>query len=233
MSLKLGDTFPDKKVKTSTGIFTLYEYFGDSWGIFFSHPADFTPVCTTELQEVACIQKKFTDRNVKMIAISCDSVESHIEWIKDVDDYGTKTKVDFPIIEDTTREFAEELGMLDPAERTSTGLPLTARAVFIIAPDKTVKLSILYPASTGRNFDEILRVIDSLQLTANYKVATPANWKNGEQCMILPSVTDEEAIKLFSTFTTVEVKSKRPYMRLVADPSCAPKKADDKGGAAP
>lgn len=233
MSLKLGDKFPNKKVNTSTGEFTLYEYFGDSWGIFFSHPADFTPVCTTELQEAACIQKKFSERNVKMIAISCDSVETHKEWIKDIDDYGTKTKVDYPIIEDTKREFAEELGMLDPAEKTSTGLPLTARAVFILAPDKTVKLSILYPASTGRNFDEILRVIDSLQLTANHKVATPANWKNGEKCMILPSVTHDEAIKLFSSYTTVDVQSKKPYMRLVDDPSCAPKKDDDKGGAAP
>jgi 1-Cys peroxiredoxin 6 len=190
------------------------------WGILFSHPADFTPVCTTELGAVAKIIPEFEKRNVKVIAISCDPVDSHVSWIKDIGAYGKLPGGDFPypIISDPHREIAVKLGMLDEKEKDKAGLPLTARAVFIVAPDKKLKLTILYPATTGRNFDEILRVIDSLQLTAYKRVATPANWQSGGECMVLPNVSPEDAQKLFPQHRTENVPSGKPYIRITPQP---------------
>lgn len=215
MPLNLGDTFPDFTVDTTEGTINYHEWLGDSWGVFFSHPADFTPVCTTELGAVAKLIPEFTKRNTKVIAISCDPVESHRGWIKDIVVYNTLPGGDFPypIISDPKRELAIKLGMVDPVDKDKAGLPVTCRAVFIIAPDKKLKLSILYPATTGRNFDEILRVIDSLQLTAYKKVATPANWQSGGDCMILPTVSKDDAEKLFPGFKSMEVPSGKPYIR--------------------
>ena len=219
MPLNLGDTFPDYTFDTTEGTINFHDWLGDSWGIFFSHPADFTPVCTTELGVVASLIPEFQKRNVKVIALSCDPVDSHKNWIKDIQAYnGLNDGWPYPIISDPHREIAVKLGMLDPAEKDKAGLPLTARAVFIIGADKKVKLSILYPATTGRNFDEILRVVDSLQLTAFKKVATPANWQNGGQCMVLPTVTPEDAAKLFPEHKVASVPSGKPYIRVTPQP---------------
>ncbi|KAJ7334569.1 Peroxiredoxin-6 [Desmophyllum pertusum] len=175
--VNLGDIFPDFNVDTSKGEIHFHTYIKDSWAILFSHPADYTPVCTTELGRVANLVPDFQKRGVKLIALSCDGVESHKGWIKDIKDFSNfQEEFPYPIIADEGRELAVKLGMIDPDEKDAQGLPLTARAVFIIGPDKKLKLSLLYPATTGRNFDEILRVIDSLQLTATKKVATPADW---------------------------------------------------------
>merc|ERR1712176_1328579 len=182
---------------------------GDGWGVFFTHPADYTPVCTTE----------FSKRNVKMIALSCNSVKDHAGWCDDIKAFGKLSEVSYPIIEDPTRDLAVKFGMLDPEETDALGLPMTARAVFIVGPDKKLKLSILYPATTGRNFDELLRVVDSLQLTAYKKVATPANWQAGGDCMVLPSVKGEEAATLFPKMRIEEVPSGKQYMRFTPDPS--------------
>ncbi|XP_046587970.1 peroxiredoxin-6 isoform X2 [Neodiprion virginianus] len=175
----LGEIFPNFTANSDIGQIKFHEWIGDSWAILFSHPNDFTPVCTTELARVAKLIPEFEKRSVKVIALSCNSVKSHIQWIKDIKAYGEITEANFPypIIEDESRTIVTALGMLDPDEVDSTGLPVSARSVFIIDPKKKMRLSILYPATTGRNFDEILRVIDSLQLTDKHKVATPVDWK--------------------------------------------------------
>ena len=217
--LTLGATFPDLDVNTSQGKLKLYDYFGDSWGVLFSHPADFTPVCTTELAEVVKLVPEFKKRNVKVIALSCNDTKSHEDWIKDIQDFG-KCPGDFPypIIADQGRDLAVRLGMLDPVEKDKAGLALTCRAVFIIGPDRKLKLSILYPATTGRNFNEIIRVIESLQLTADKQVATPANWENGGECMVLPSVSADDAKKLFPDHRVEKLVSGKPYMRFTPQP---------------
>lgn len=218
MSLKLGDVFPNLSVDTTAGKLQLHDFFGSNWGILFSHPKDYTPVCTTELGRAAKLQPEFEKRGVKMIALSCDSVEDHRGWTKDIESYNT-VKVTYPIIADPDRAIAKQLGMLDPDEKDTSGMPLTCRAVFIVGPDHKLKLSILYPATTGRNFDELLRVIDSLQLTATKKVATPVDWKHGEKCMVVPSLSNEEAGKLFPQgFETKEVPSGKSYIRLTPHP---------------
>lgn len=208
-TLKLGDTAPNFDAETSIGKINFYDYLGDSWGILFSHPADFTPVCTTELGAAAKYKDEFEKRNVKMVALSVDGVESHKEWIKDINET-QHTKVDFPIIADENKKISKLYDMIHPkADNT-----LTVRSVYIIAPDKTIKLMITYPASTGRNFDELLRVIDSLQLTADYKVSTPANWKKGGDVVISPSISNEEAKKMFPK----GFKELKPYLRLTPEP---------------
>lgn len=218
---RLGEIFPDFTADTQLGTIKLHEWLGDSWGILFSHPNDFTPVCTTELARVAKLMPEFKRLGVKVIALSCNSVESHRKWIKDIQSYGEITDEEFPypIIEDQTRKLATSLGMLDPAEIDNrTGLPMSARAVFIIDPVKKMRLSILYPATTGRNFDEIIRVIESLQLTEKYKVATPVDWKKGGDVMIDPSVSDSEAKASYNDIKTVMLPSGKTYLRIVPQP---------------
>lgn len=206
MSLKLGTIAPDFTQNSTIGALNLYEYLGDSWGILFSHPADFTPVCTTELGTVAKYLPEFKQRNVKVLALSVDSVHSHQEWVGDINS-SQNTSVNYPIIADEDQTVAELYGMLHPESDTT----LTVRSVFIIDPNKKVRLTLTYPASAGRNFDELLRVIDSLQLTEYEKVATPANWTPGQRVVIVPSVTNEEAnAKYPQGFETI-----KPYLRLV------------------
>ncbi|XP_031167743.1 peroxiredoxin-6 [Sander lucioperca] len=214
--LLLGDQFPNFEADTTIGRIKFHDFLGNSWGILFSHPKDFTPVCTTELACAARISDEFTKRGVKMIALSIDSVEDHRHWSKDVMAFNSETEIPlpFPIIADDKRELSIQLGMLDPDERDKDGMPLTARCVFVIGPDKKLKLSILYPATTGRNFDELLRVIDSLQLTAQKKVATPVNWKPNDKVMVIPSLSEAEAAALFPNgVTTKEVPSGKKYLR--------------------
>jgi len=207
--LKLGDKAPNFDAETSEGKINFYDYLGDSWGILFSHPADYTPVCTTELGTVANYKAKFEERDVKVMALSVDGVESHKGWIKDINET-QNTTVNFPIIADEDKKVSDLYGMIHPkADNT-----LTVRSVFVIAPDKSIKMTLTYPASTGRNFDELLRVIDSLQLTAYNKVATPANWKNGEDVVISPSVSNEEADKMFPK----GYKIVKPYLRTTSQP---------------
>jgi len=207
--LKLGDKAPNFDAETSEGKINFYDYLGDSWGILFSHPADYTPVCTTELGTVANYKAKFEERDVKVMALSVDGVESHKGWIKDINET-QNTTVNFPIIADEDKKVSDLYGMIHPkADNT-----LTVRSVFVIAPDKSIKMTLTYPASTGRNFDELLRVIDSLQLTAYNKVATPANWKNGEDVVISPSVSNEEADKMFLK----GYKIVKPYLRTTSQP---------------
>ncbi|XP_064396466.1 peroxiredoxin-6-like [Halichondria panicea] len=213
----LGDVFPNFEADTTIGPIKFHDFLGDSWGILFSHPADYTPVCTTELGEVAKLLPEFANRNVKVIAVSCDDVESHKGWIGDIKAYKKLEAFEYPIISDPRRELAIQLGMLDPVDKDKAGMPVTARAVFIVGPDKKLKLSLLYPATTGRNFVEIIRVIDSLQLTAYKKVATPANWTQGEKCMVLPSVSKEDAEKL-PGYEATAVPSGKNYMRLADQP---------------
>lgn len=186
-TLRLGDLAPNFEAETTKGTINFYDYLGDSWGVLFSHPADFTPVCTTELGTVANYLPEFTKRNVKVIALSVDSLESHLKWINDIEETQNVT-LNYPIIADENKEVANLYDMIHPNANET----FTVRSVFIIGNDKKVKLTLTYPASTGRNFDELLRVIDSLQLTANYSVATPANWKDGEDVVISPSVNDED-----------------------------------------
>ncbi len=204
-TVRLGDMAPDFVAKTTKGTLNFHEWLADSWGMLVSHPADFTPVCTTELGAMANYKEEFDERNVKVAAISVDPLDSHLEWIKDIEET-QHTRVNFPIIADEERKVAQLYGMIHPND----GATMTVRSVFMIAPDKKVKLILTYPASTGRNFEELLRVIDSLQLTQYESLATPANWKNGEDCVILPSVSNEEAEKMFPK-GFVEVK---PYLRL-------------------
>lgn len=210
MSLRLGDKAPNFKAKTSEGEIDFYEYLGDSWGVLFSHPADYTPVCTTELGKTASLKSEFDKRNVKVIALSVDSVESHKGWINDINET-QGVEVNFPIIGDENREIALSYDMIHP----NASLTATVRSLFVIAPDKTIKLIITYPASTGRNFQEILRVIDSLQLTANYSVATPADWKDGEDVVVVPAIkTEDIPAKFPKGFTQV-----KPYLRLTPQPN--------------
>src|SRR6056297_3486698 len=208
-TLRLGDTAPDFTADSSIGIINLYDYLGDSWGILFSHPADFTPVCTTELGAAAKYKEEFDKRNVKVLALSVDGVESHKDWNHDINET-QHTTVNFPIIADEDKKVANLYDMIHPKADDT----LTVRSVYVIAPDKTIKLMITYPASTGRNFKELLRVIDSLQLTAHHKVATPADWQQGEDVVISPSVSNEEAEKLFPKGFK-EVKS---YLRMTPQP---------------
>ncbi|UOB18311.1 peroxiredoxin [Abyssalbus ytuae] len=209
-TLRLGDKAPNFKAQTSEGEIDFYEYLGDGWGILFSHPADYTPVCTTELGTVAKYRKEFEKRNVKVMALSVDGVESHKGWIKDINET-QHTNVDFPIIADEDRKVSDLYDMIHPNADST----FTVRSVYVIGPDKTIKLIITYPASTGRNFDELLRVIDSLQLTAYHKVATPANWKNGEDVVVSPSIPTEEAKQIFKK----GVKEIKPYLRMTPQPN--------------
>ena len=210
MSLRIGDDAPNFKAKTSKGEIDFYEYLGDSWGILFSHPADYTPVCTTELGKTASLKDEFEKRNVKVIALSTDNVESHKGWIKDINET-QNVEVTFPIIGDENREISEAYDMIHP----NASLTATVRSLFVIGPDKKIKLVISYPASTGRNFQEILRVIDSLQLTAYHGVATPADWKDGEDVVVLPSIKTEDIPGRFPKGFE-EVK---PYLRTTPQPN--------------
>jgi alkyl hydroperoxide reductase subunit AhpC len=209
-TLRLGDLAPDFEAETSQGKIKFHEWLGDSWGVLFSHPADFTPVCTTELGTVANYYPEFKKRNVKVIALSVDGVASHMEWIKDINET-QNTTVNFPIIADEDKRIAELYDMIHPNASES----FTVRSVFIIGPDKKIKLTLTYPASTGRNFDELLRVIDSLQLTAKYSVATPANWKDGDKVVISTSIKDEDIAAKFPKGYE-RVKS---YLRMTPQPN--------------
>lgn len=210
MALRLGDAAPDFTAQTTEGEINFYDYLGDGWGILFSHPADFTPVCTTELGRTALLQEEFAKRNVKVLAVSIDPLDKHLEWRKDIDETQHCT-VGFPIIADESRNVATLYDMIHP----NASATATVRSLFVIGPDKLVKLMIIYPASTGRNFYEVLRVIDSLQLTAQYSVATPADWKQGEDVIVVPAVSTEDAIKKF----TKGVKVIKPYLRYTPQPN--------------
>jgi len=210
MSLRLGDVAPNFSATTTEGPIDFYNWLGNSWGVLFSHPADYTPVCTTELGAVAKIRAEFEKRNVKAIAVSVDPLDSHQGWIKDINETQACT-MNFPIIADETRQVASAYDMIHPNADDKA----TVRSVFIIGPDKKIKLTLTYPASTGRNFIEILRVIDSLQLTAKHKVATPANWQGGEDCIVSPAVSDSDAQKLFPK----GVRKVKPYLRYTPQPN--------------
>lgn len=210
MSLRLGDKAPNFQAKTSAGQIDLYEYLGDSWGVLFSHPGDYTPVCTTELGKTAALKDEFAKRNVKVLALSVDSVESHRGWINDINET-QGVEVEFPIIADEDRKISEAYDMIHP----NASVNATIRSLFIISPDKTVKLIISYPASTGRNFQEILRVIDSLQLTAYQSVATPADWKDGEDVVVLPAIKTEDIPGKFPK----GFREVKPYLRLTPQPN--------------
>lgn len=213
----LGDVMPNFECDTTAGHIKFHDWLGGSWAILFSHPADYTPVCTTELSMAQKLAPEFEKRGVKMIALSVDTVDEHNGWICDIKNY-TNGAFNFPIISDPNREIAVQLGMIDPDEKDAAGMPVTARAVFIIGPDKKMKLSLLYPATTGRNFDEIIRVVDSLQLTAVKKVATPVNWTPGSEAMVIPPVKDEELATIFPKgVRKEEVPSKKNYMRFTTD----------------
>lgn len=216
-SLRLGDTAPDFEQASSAGTIRFHEWLGDSWGVLFSHPADFTPVCTTELGLTAKLKDDFAKRNVKVIALSVDPVDKHGEWIQDIN-RTQHTQVDFPIIADADRKVSELYDLIHPNASTTA----TVRSLFVIDPAKKVRLVITYPASTGRNFDEILRVIDSLQLTDHHSVATPGNWKQGDDVVIVPSLQDPEVIakKFPQGYTAVT-----PYLRLTPQPGPAPSAA--------
>jgi len=210
MSLQLGDIAPDFKAQTSIGPIQFHEFLGDSWGVLFSHPADFTPVCTTELGRTAGLQEEFAKRNVKVLALSVDSLEKHAEWIKDINETQHVT-LGFPIIADEDKSIANVYGMIHPKASET----FTVRSLFIIGPDKKIKLTITYPASTGRNFVEVLRVIDSLQLTAEYSVATPANWVDGEDVIVVPAVKTEDALVKFPKGLNIV----NPYLRYTPQPN--------------
>ncbi len=210
MSLRIGDTAPNFKAITSIGEIDFYEYLGDSWGVLFSHPADYTPVCTTELGRTASLKSEFDKRNVKVLALSVDSAESHQGWIKDINET-QNTTVDFPIIADQDKKIADAYDMIHP----NASETMTVRSLFVISPDKKVKLMITYPASTGRNFTEVLRVIDSLQLTAQYSVATPADWKDGEDVIVMNSIKTEDIPTKFPKGHQVI----KPYLRTTPQPN--------------
>jgi alkyl hydroperoxide reductase subunit AhpC len=210
MSLRLGDIAPDFQAESTLGHISFHEWIGDSWALFFSHPADFTPVCTTELGKTALLNGEFTKRGVKAIAISVDSLESHNKWVPDIEEVNS-VHMNFPIIADPEKTVALLYDMIHP----NASEKATVRSVFIIGPDKKIKLTLTYPASTGRNFTEILRVVDSLQLTANYQVATPADWVYGEDVIITPAVSDADAVAKFPKgFTSV-----KPYLRKTPQPN--------------
>ena len=209
MTLQLGDTVPDFDVETTQGRVKLYDWLGGSWGVLFSHPKDFTPVCTTELGAVARLKPEFEKRSVKVIGLSVDPLSSHTAWAADIEET-QGVALNFPLVADSDRSVSNLYGMIHPNASDT----FTVRSVFVIGPDKKLKLSLTYPASTGRNFDEILRVIDSLQLTAQHQVATPANWKQGEDVIIVPAVSDEQAREKFPQGW----KTLKPYLRIVAAP---------------
>jgi alkyl hydroperoxide reductase subunit AhpC len=209
MSIRLGDIAPNFSAQTSIGEIDFYEYLGKSWGVLFSHPADFTPVCTTELGKTALLKYEFEKRNVKVLALSVDSTVNHELWIQDINET-QHCSVDFPIVADTDRKVSDLYDMIHP----NASATFTVRSLFIIAPDKTVKLMITYPASTGRNFTEVLRVIDSLQLTANHSVATPADWKTGEKVIVVPAISTEDALIKFPK----GVEIVKPYLRYTPQP---------------
>ena len=210
MALRLGDTAPNFTAETTEGTIDFYEYLGDNWGILFSHPADYTPVCTTELGEVAKLKPEFDKRNIKVLAISVDDIESHKGWVNDINET-QKTTVNYPIIADSDKKVANLYDMIHPNALDN----LTVRSVFIISPDKKIKLTLTYPASTGRNFEEILRVVDSLQLTSEHQVATPVNWKYGEDCIIPPAVSNEEIPQKYPKGH----KEIKPYLRTTPQPN--------------
>lgn len=210
MGLRLGDTAPNFKAQTTAGEIDFYEYLGNGWGILFSHPADYTPVCTTELGKTALLNDEFAKRNVKVLAVSVDPIEKHEGWVKDINET-QKTTVNFPLIADPDRKVATLYDMIHP----NASATATVRSLFVIGPDKLIKLMITYPASTGRNFVEVLRVIDSLQLTAYHSVATPADWKPGEDVIVVPAVSTEDAIKKFPK----GVKVVKPYLRYTPQPN--------------
>ncbi|AZA88194.1 peroxiredoxin [Chryseobacterium shandongense] len=210
MSIKLGDTAPDFKAETSLGDISFYEYLGDSWGILFSHPADYTPVCTTELGYTSKLKSEFDKRDTKVIALSVDGVEDHQNWIKDINET-QDTNVQFPIIADKDRRISELYDFIHP----NASATATVRSLLIIDPEKKVRLIITYPASTGRNFNEILRVLDSLQLVDTHKVATPVNWQDGDDVIVPPSVSTEDAKKIFPK----GVKEIKPYLRYTPQPN--------------
>jgi thioredoxin-dependent peroxiredoxin len=209
MSIRLGDTAPDFSADTTEGPINFHEWIGDHWAVLFSHPKDYTPVCTTELGEVARIKPEFDKRSVKAIGLSVDPVDSHKGWAKDIEET-QGSALNFPIIADPDRKIAELYDMIHP----NTSETATVRSVFVIGPDKKVKLTLTYPMSTGRNFEEIVRVIDSLQLTAKHSVATPANWKQGDDCIIPPAISDEQAKDKFPEGW----KTLKPYLRMVPQP---------------
>ena len=208
MALRLMDEAPDFTAETTEGTIRFHEWLGDSWGILFSHPADYTPVCTTELGYMANIAHEFARRNVKILAISVDPLDSHRGWISDINET-QNANVSYPLIADPGQEVAQLYDMIHP----NADDKMTVRSVFVIGPDKKIKLMLTYPASTGRNFDEILRVVDSLQLTAHHKLATPVNWTSGEDCIIVPAVTDDEADQTYS-----DIRRVKPYLRYVKQP---------------
>src|SRR5688500_8817615 len=210
MAVRLGDEAPNFTADSTEGKLDLHEYLGDSWGVLFSHPKDFTPVCTTELGRVAQLKPEFDKRNTKVIAVSVDDVDSHGRWAGDIKDV-TGQDLNYPVIGDPDRKVSDLYGMIHPNANDT----LTVRSAFLIGPDKKVKLTITYPASTGRNFDEILRVIDSLQLTANYSVSTPADWKDGEDVIIAPAISDEDAKERFPKGW----EAKKPYLRITPQPT--------------
>lgn len=210
MGLHLGDIAPDFKAKTTIGEISFHEYLGDSWGILFSHPADYTPVCTTELGKTALLQEEFRKRNVKVLAVSVDEIDRHHGWVKDINET-QNCHVEFPIIADDDRNVAKLYDMIHP----NASETFTVRSLFVIGPDKKIKLMITYPASTGRNFNEVLRVVDSLQLTAGYSVATPADWKEGEDVIVVPAVSTEDAIKKFPKGLNIV----KPYLRYTPQPN--------------
>ena len=210
MALRLGDVAPNFTAETTEGTIDFYDYLGDGWGVLFSHPKDFTPVCTTELGEVAKLKPEFDKRNVKVLGLSVDELGNHKGWADDIEET-QGAKLNFPLVADTDRKVSDLYDMIHPNANDT----LTVRSVFIIGADKKVKLIITYPASTGRNFDEILRVIDSLQLTADHSVATPVNWKNGEDVIIVPAVSDEDAQAKFPKGW----KALKPYLRITPQPN--------------
>jgi alkyl hydroperoxide reductase subunit AhpC len=210
MAIRLGDIAPDFEARTTEGPIRFHDWIGNGWAILFSHPKDFTPVCTTELGAVAKLKPEFQKRNVKVIGLSVDKVEDHTKWAKDIEET-QGAKLNFPLIDDADRKVSDLYDMIHPNANDT----FTVRSVFIVGPDKKVKLTITYPASTGRNFDEILRVIDSLQLTANYQVATPVNWKHGEDVIIVPALSNEEAKKKFPKGW----KELKPYLRVTRQPN--------------
>lgn len=210
--IRIGDKAPDFDAETQDGKFNFYKYLGTSWGVLFSHPADFTPVCATELGRVAQLKDEWKKRDVKVCGLSVDSVGNHKGWIKDINEI-SKTTLDYPVVADGDRKVATLYGMLSNEHKNAKGIPLTVRSVFVLDPSRTVKLIITYPASTGRSFSEILRVIDSLQLTVNHKLATPVDWQNGDDAVVVPSISTAEAKKIFTG-----VREVRPWLRLAKDP---------------
>src|SRR6185295_4406151 len=210
MALRLGDVAPNFKAQTTAGEIDFYEYLGNSWGILFSHPADYTPVCTTELGKTALLNEEFAKRNVKVLAVSVDPLDKHHGWVNDINETQNCT-VNFPIIADEDRKVATLYDMIHP----NASLTATVRSLFVIGPDKKIKLTITYPASTGRNFHEVLRVVDSLQLTANYSVATPANWQHSEDVIVVPAVSTEDALKKFPKGLDIV----KPYLRYTPQPN--------------